>query len=118
MLHSLQTRSGGPYPSTTAGLGGIPAKATDVPVCAVFILLYLSLAVTNGTIFRANLRKHHKFILSILLTGFCMARVATLVLRISWANRPHNVRLAIAAQIFVNAGVLIIYIVNLILAQR
>jgi hypothetical protein len=47
-----------------------------------------------------------------------MARVATLVLRISWANRPHNVRLAIAAQIFVNAGVLIIYIVNLILAQR
>jgi Protein of unknown function (DUF3112) len=118
MLRALQARSGGPYPSNSAGLGGLPTVSMDVPICAVFILLYLCLAVTNSTIFRKNLRKQHKFMLSILLTGFCMARVGTLVLRISWANRQHNIRLAIAAQIFVNVGILFIYIVNLVLAQR
>ncbi|KAN0115125.1 Protein of unknown function (DUF3112) domain containing protein [Hyaloscypha variabilis] len=115
---SLQARSGGPYPSNAAGLGGLPTKATDVPICSVFIVLYLFSAATNSTIFRRNRRKNHKFILSVLLTGFSMARVGTLVLRIAWANRQHNIRLAIAAQIFVNAGILIIYILNLILAQR
>lgn len=47
-----------------------------------------------------------------------MARVATLVLRIAWSTRQHNVRLAIAANILVNAGILIIYVLNLIFAQR
>ncbi|KAH8658870.1 hypothetical protein BGZ60DRAFT_457495 [Tricladium varicosporioides] len=118
MLHLISMRSAGPYPSNTAGLGGVPIIAIDVPVCTIFIALYLSLAVTNSVIFRKNRRNHHKFILSVLLTGFCMARVGTLVLRIVWATRQHNIRLAIAAQIFVNAGILVVYIVNLILAQR
>jgi Protein of unknown function (DUF3112) len=47
-----------------------------------------------------------------------MARIATLVLRIVWANRQHNIRVAIAANILVNAGILIVYIINLVLAQR
>jgi membrane protease YdiL (CAAX protease family) len=53
-----------------------------------------------------------------MLFGFCMARITTLVLRIAWANRQHNVRLAIAANVFVNAGILLVYIINLLLAQR
>jgi hypothetical protein len=52
------------------------------------------------------------------LTGFCLARVATLVLRVAGANKQHSTRLAIAAQIFLNLGILIIYIVNLILGQQ
>jgi hypothetical protein len=47
-----------------------------------------------------------------------MARIVTLSLRISWAYFPHNVKLAIAAQVFVAAGVVIIFIVNLVFAQR
>ncbi|KAI0110624.1 hypothetical protein F4776DRAFT_641799 [Hypoxylon sp. NC0597] len=47
-----------------------------------------------------------------------MARVLTLVLRIVWATRHTNVSLAIAANIFVNAGILIVYIINLVFAQR
>lgn len=47
-----------------------------------------------------------------------MARVLTCCLRIGWATNHHNVSLAIAAQIFVNAGILIVYIVNVIFAQR
>ena len=39
-------------------------------------------------------------------------------MRIVWACRPHNVRIAIAAQIFVAAGVVLLFIVNLLFAQR
>lgn len=118
MLRFFQERSGGPYPPDAAGPGGLPATLPDIPVCAAFIFLYLCFAVVNMTIFRLNSRRHHKFILSALLFAFCIARTVTLVLRIAWATRLHNVRLAIAAQILVNAGILIIYILNLILAQR
>lgn len=50
--------------------------------------------------------------------GFCMSRVGTCVLRLTWATRPLNARLAIAALIFTNIGVLVIYIVVLLLALR
>ncbi|KAJ6110953.1 hypothetical protein N7486_003188 [Penicillium sp. IBT 16267x] len=99
-------------------MGGLPTTLPDVPVCAVFLVLYICFAATNMTIFQLNRRKGHKFILSGLMFGFCMSRLVTLVLRIVWSQRPTNVRLALAAQIFVNAGVLILYIINLILAQR
>ncbi|ETI20155.1 hypothetical protein G647_08189 [Cladophialophora carrionii CBS 160.54] len=109
---------GGPYPSKTAAIGGLPTVSTDVPTDAVFIFLYICFAAANMTIFQINRRKGHKFLPSAALFGFCMARIATLSLRIAWATTPHNVRLAIAASIFVNAGILIVYVINLILAQR
>lgn len=111
-------RRGGPYPSNSAGIGGLPTVNTDVPICAVFIFLYICFGATNLIISRRNSRRGHKFLLTILLIGFCWARLATLVLRIAWANRQTNVRLAIAAQVFVNAGILIVFIKNLVLAQR
>jgi hypothetical protein len=117
MSHSF-LRRGGPYSANAAGLGGLPTVHTDVPICAVFICLFICFAVTNSIIFQRNRRRRHKFILTILLAGFSWARVGTLVLRISWATRPTNIRLAMAAQIFFNAGILIVYIANLVLAQR
>ena len=47
-----------------------------------------------------------------------MARVLTCSLRIGWATHQHDVSLAIATQVFVNAGILIVYIINLLFAQR
>jgi hypothetical protein len=47
-----------------------------------------------------------------------MARTATNVLRIASVLLPSNLNLAIAAAIFVAAGVLIVFIVNLFFAQR
>ncbi|KAH8805156.1 hypothetical protein F5884DRAFT_798549 [Xylogone sp. PMI_703] len=116
MIH--YARRSGPYPSNTAGMGGVPTVTLDVPICAVFIFIYLCFAATNIKIFQDNRRRRRKFVLSGLLTGFSMSRIATLGLRIAWATRQHNVRIAIAAQILVNAGILLIYIINLILAQR
>ncbi|KAI9694123.1 MAG: hypothetical protein M1822_003394 [Bathelium mastoideum] len=59
-----------------------------------------------------------KFIMSGMTFGFCMARVVTCILRIAWSTRPHNVRLGIAAQIFVYAGIVLLFAINLIFAQR
>ena len=47
-----------------------------------------------------------------------MARVITCVLRIAWATRQHNIKLGIAAQIFVYAGVVLLFAINLVFAQR
>ncbi|KAI1187566.1 hypothetical protein F5B17DRAFT_399219 [Nemania serpens] len=113
-----QQPSGPPYASRNAGIGGIPEVIPDVPISAVFLVIYLGFAITNMTILQLNLRKNHKFIISGALFGFSMSRIVTFILRIVWATHQHNVRVAIAATVFVNAGVLIIYVVNLIFAQR
>jgi hypothetical protein len=47
-----------------------------------------------------------------------MARILTCILRIVWATMPHAASTALAAQIFVNAGILIVYIINILFAQR
>lgn len=69
-------------------------------------------------ILQTNQRKGHKFLMSGLMFGFCVARTVTCIMRIVWACYPHNVKVAIAAQIFANAGVLILLLINLIFAQR
>lgn len=75
-------------------------------------------AAGHMTILQLNMRKGHKFIMSGLLFGFCMARIVTNIMRIVWACYPTNARVAIAATIFVAAGVLILFLINLIFAQR
>ncbi|KAI1824082.1 hypothetical protein F4861DRAFT_280936 [Xylaria intraflava] len=113
-----QQPSGPPYASPNASPGGIPGVIPDVPVTAVLLGIYLAFAATNMTILQLNLRRKHKFIISGALFGFSMSRVATCALRLAWAAHTTDVRLAIAAGVFVNAGVLILYVVNLVFAQR
>jgi len=50
--------------------------------------------------------------------GFCMARTTTCIMRIVWACYPKDISVAIAAQIFVSVGVLLVLVINLIFAQR
>ena len=107
-----------PYPATTAALGGLPTIGVDVPICAVFLVLYMIGAASHMTILQINLKKGHKFLISGMIFGFCMSRIVTTVLRITWAVYPHNARLAIAANIFVQAGIVLLFIVNLLFAQR
>ena len=47
-----------------------------------------------------------------------MARTISCILRIAWATRPHNISLGIAAQVFVAAGIVLLFLINLIFAQR
>ncbi|KAL9026562.1 MAG: hypothetical protein Q9196_004793, partial [Gyalolechia fulgens] len=107
-----------PYPSKFAGLGGVPTVHTDIPITAVFVFLFLCGAAAHMTILQLNKRRGHKFLMSGMMFGFCMARVTTCVMRIVWATRPKHIPIAIAAQIFVAAGVVLLFVVNLIFTQR
>ncbi|KAF7506860.1 hypothetical protein GJ744_011206, partial [Endocarpon pusillum] len=110
--------SGPPYPPQSALTGGLPTVGVDVPISAVFLVLFIGSAVAHMTIFQINKRRGHKFVMSALMFGFSMARVVTMVMRIVWATRPTNVRVAIAAQIFTSAGIILLFIINLIFTQR
>lgn len=107
-----------PYLPHTPLLGGHPTTAVDVPICAVLLPFFVASAATNVFIYVTNKKAGHKFVLSMALFGFSMARIATLVMRIVWATRPTNARVVVAASVFTNAGVLILFVVNLVLTQR
>lgn len=107
-----------PYPATTAALGGLPTIGVDVPICTVFLVLFMIGAASHMTIFQINSHRGHKFIISGMMFGFCMSRLITMVLRIVWAVYPHNARLAIAANVFVSAGVVLLFVINVLFAQR
>ncbi|KAL8995400.1 MAG: hypothetical protein Q9188_006825 [Gyalolechia gomerana] len=107
-----------PYPPKTAGLGGTPTVHTDIPITTVFLFLFICGAAAHMTIFQLNKKRGHKFVLSGMMFGFCMARVTTCVMRIVWATRPRHIPVAIAAQVFVAAGVVLLFVINLIFAQR
>lgn len=113
-----QPTGDGPYLPRVALLGGQPTPSVDDPITGVLLVFFIVGAILNMTIFQINRRRGHKFILSALLFGFCMARIVTCVMRIVWASRLTNVNVAIASNIFNAAGVLLLYIVNLIFAQR
>ncbi|EFX04049.1 hypothetical protein CMQ_977 [Grosmannia clavigera kw1407] len=107
-----------PYASTQAGLGGLPTPKVDIAICAVLLLFFAVGAATNMTIFQINRRRDHRFLFSAMTFGFCMMRIVALVMRIVWATRPTNVSIAIAASIFTLAGVIILFIINLLFTQR
>ena len=117
-MQSQQMEQGPPYRSKNAALGGLPTTNPDVPISAVFLVLFLIGAVCHMTILQVNLRRGHKFIISGMIFGFCMARSATMILRIVWSQRQTNIRLAIAANVFVAAGVILLFIVNILFTQR
>ncbi|EMC96143.1 hypothetical protein BAUCODRAFT_33488 [Baudoinia panamericana UAMH 10762] len=113
-----QATRGPPYAPTTAGLGGQPTLSLDVPLCAVFLLLYLCFGTVNATIFVRNLRRGHKFLFSWFLVAFCLLRIITCALRIAWATEPRNIQVIITANIFVNVGIIFVYVINLFFAYR
>ncbi|CAK7220993.1 hypothetical protein SBRCBS47491_004375 [Sporothrix bragantina] len=110
--------SGPPYPPTVAGLGGTPTPKVDDPISAVLMVFFIVGAASNMTIMQVNRRRGHKFLISGMVFGFCMARTTALIMRIVWASRQHNVNIAIAANIFTVAGVILLFLVNLIFSQR
>ncbi|KAJ5940419.1 hypothetical protein N7516_000587 [Penicillium verrucosum] len=108
----------GPHMSKIASVGGRPTIPLDVPICAVFLALFIDGGACHMTLFRRNLARGHKFVPSGVTFGFCMSRIVANIMRIAWACRPNNASIAIAAQIFVAAGVLLLFILNLLYVQR
>ncbi|KAK2754773.1 hypothetical protein FQN54_006666 [Arachnomyces sp. PD_36] len=109
---------GPPYPPMGAAVGGQPSTSVDIPISAVFIVLFAIGAASHMTVFQRNQKRGHKFIPSAATFGFCMARIIANVMRIVWAKEPTNARVAIAAQVFVAAGVIVLFLLNVLFAQR
>ncbi|QSS63026.1 DUF3112 superfamily domain-containing protein [Histoplasma capsulatum] len=114
----MSSPPGPPYPPPTAAMGGRPSITVDVPITAVFLAIFVTGAVCHMTRFRINMARGHKFIPSAVTFGFCMARITACVLRIVWTNRLTNAQIAIAAQVFIAAGVILLFILNLLYTQR
>ncbi|KAI7213850.1 hypothetical protein KC333_g6344 [Hortaea werneckii] len=111
--------NGPPYlPSGVALVGGRPTVDVDVPVLVVLLLLYAGGAIGNASIFFRNRKRGQFFPMSMAMFGFCMSRIATCSVRIAWAAHPSNANLAMAATIFAAVGILIVFVIVLILAQR
>lgn len=109
---------GPPYKSPIATLGGLPTVSLDVPITSVFLFLFVVGAIGHMTVLQINLRRGHKFTMSGAMFGFCLARTIAGAMRITWATKPQNVSVEIAATIFIAIGDLVGFIVNLNLAQR
>jgi hypothetical protein len=60
---------GPPYAPRTQGLGGTPDVIPDVPITAVFLVLYLIFGVIHIKIFKANKGRGHKFIFNGAILG-------------------------------------------------
>ncbi|CUS14334.1 unnamed protein product [Tuber aestivum] len=116
--HGQMMPSGPPYIPKTAGYGGRPDKGVDVPISSVFIAIFFTLAVIHMALFARNRRRGHFFVFSAVVFGFCMSRIVTFSMRIAWATHPRNAQVAIAASVFVAAGVVLLFVVNLNFAQR
>ncbi|WEW56843.1 hypothetical protein PRK78_002298 [Emydomyces testavorans] len=114
----LGNTQGPPYLPHTAAPGGAPTTSVDVPISAVSLALFIGGAIGHMGLFRLNLSRGHKFVPSAVAFGFCMARIVATVLRIAWSTNLTNISLAIAAQVFVAAGVVLLFILNLLFVQR
>lgn len=93
-----------PDPAQGGFLGGNPPSTTvDLPLTILFLLLFIGGAVTHISIYRANAKRGHKFLLSDLMFDFCMVRTVTCIFRIIWVF-VHARGVVLAAQIFFNGG--------------
>jgi hypothetical protein len=100
----------------------------DDPATAVLLVVYLALGITHAVMFFKISKR--TFIPQAMVMGFCFSRVVTMSLRLAWSNNVTNKNVAIAATVFLNAGVLLIvlsplepsltfkYVVNLIFVHR
>ncbi|KAK9368885.1 hypothetical protein V1509DRAFT_621779 [Lipomyces kononenkoae] len=104
--------------SRPALFGDYPVTKDDIAGCVVCIVCFAVLAVINMTILRRNLARGHKFIPSGAMFGLCMARIVTFSMRLASAIHPTNLNVSIAASIFIAAGVVILFVLNVLFSQR
>lgn len=66
----------------------------------------------------SHCRKGHDRTIPIITFLFSGERVLACAVRMAWASRPDNIRIAVASQVLLQAGVLLLLLLNLILAER
>ncbi|KAK4653237.1 hypothetical protein QC762_511668 [Podospora pseudocomata] len=113
-----------PYRPPSAYPGVIPTPPVDIPLCSIFLFLLLLPIPLNLTLHHLSLYRHRhpgistRPLIPILLSVFCLLRILALSLRIAWSVHPSNLRLEIAAVVLSMAGIILLYIANLIITRR
>ncbi|KAK3985341.1 hypothetical protein QBC44DRAFT_353097 [Cladorrhinum sp. PSN332] len=107
---------GPPYPPPIIPVGLIPTPIPDIPICAVLILLFL-LYIPLNLVFSSH-DPRCRPIFTALLTVFPVLRIISLALRIAWSIDHPNAKLEVATTILTMAGVVLLYILNLLSARR
>lgn len=79
---------GPPYVPLVATPGGRATTSVDGSICAVLMVLFLAAGASHLVIFVRNMSRGHKFVFSVLLFAFCLARTAALSARVASAARP------------------------------
>ncbi|KIW04339.1 uncharacterized protein PV09_04629 [Verruconis gallopava] len=114
----LDQQVGPPYLPAVWLYGATPTIVPDVIVCSLFLLAYLAAAIIHKVVFLKNKFKGQKFVMSAMAFGFCFVRLITFSTRIAWGVLPANASLALVSNIFLNAGIPILYIINLVFVHR
>ncbi|KAI0598352.1 hypothetical protein F4775DRAFT_196125 [Biscogniauxia sp. FL1348] len=110
--------TGPPYRSSIAVVGGVPVPDVDDPIAAVLVFLFLTSAAAHMTILQVNKRRGLKFLFSGMLFVLCMLRSVALAVRMAWASNTMSIKVAIAANILAQTGSVLVFVINLFLAQR
>jgi hypothetical protein len=107
-----------PFVPRNHALGAPANKTEDIAPSAVFMVLFLACLIFSIRIMKQNAKNGHNFIMIRPLVSFSAIRVISTALRIASACHPKNISLAIAANIFILAGVVLLYILNFFFVQR
>ncbi|RYP90078.1 hypothetical protein DL770_003770 [Monosporascus sp. CRB-9-2] len=99
-------------------IGGTPTPEVDDPVCGALLILFLLSAAAHLVVLRANMRIGLKFAFSGMMCGLCALRCAALAVRMAWASYPGAPAVATAAAVSAQLGTVLVFAVNLLLAQR
>ncbi|KAK1596518.1 uncharacterized protein LY79DRAFT_587809 [Colletotrichum navitas] len=110
-------RSGPPDPADGAFPGGVPNKKLDLPLTIVFMILFMLGGYVHLSIYRANAKRGHKFLLSDIMAEFCMLRTVTCIFRITWSIVTTR-GVVLLALVTVNGGDALLFAVNIFFAQR
>ncbi|KAK0716703.1 hypothetical protein B0T21DRAFT_454450 [Apiosordaria backusii] len=122
--HPTSIKPHNPLPPPSAYPGLIPTPPIDIPLSSIFIFLFLLPIPTNLTLHHLSLYRHRhpgistRPLIPILLSVLCLLRILALSLRIAWSVNPNNTRLEITAVILSMAGIVMLYIANLLITRR
>ena len=112
-------------------IGGTPTPPLDDAICVVLLLLFFLSALAHFIVLRTNNNKNNKknppssppnfkFAFSGMMCALCLLRCLALAVRMAWASSQSSSSggVATAATALAQLGTVLIYITNIVLAQR
>lgn len=97
--------------------GSYPAHS-DIAPSAVFLAIFIIIAIAHGTLFAINYKRGHKFWLSFAFCFYATLRWLGFALRIVWAKDLLKLHVGIASAVLLVLPIVFLASFNLVLAQR